>query len=475
MNAIAQQLRTVSEKLHGMGWVAASTWGVQAIRLLTLAILSNYLPPITFGVFAFALAIVTIGQPIAGLGLSSAIVFRPDLDRQDVSSAIAAAAVSGGLAMLVLLLLVAIHPFNVAPSQNVLLAILVSGIFFTNIANVTVAVPRREKRFAVLATIALVSELVGSALGIAIAVSGGELESLVFRYFLTSAAMAWLGLVVVRSQITMPSFEKAKALVREGLPISGSETLANIRERGDELLIGALMGAAPLGIYSIARRYVGALKAAIPAVVNNHASPVLASLRDDTAGLANQARRSLTLVTAGAWPAFVALGVLASVWVPLLMGDSWLAAIPVIAVLSGIAAIRGAVELPLVALVSLAHTGTRLRLELFLGGATLLGILIGAQYGIPGLLWGLVAANLLIVPYELWTAQRMLPIDLNAFARTVGIAAAANIALILFLTQIVDIAGPVIGPVMTIAFSLAFAVLVALALMLRRQSAPAAN
>ena len=90
-----------------------------------------------------------------------------------------------------------------------------------------------------------------------------------------------------------------------GLPVAGSELLTAVRNRGDELFIGALFGAVVLGIYSIARRYIDALRSALPAVIGDHAWPVLASLRDEKAGFTRQLRRSLVLTAAFVWPVFV--------------------------------------------------------------------------------------------------------------------------------------------------------------------------
>ena len=85
---LRQLSQRASDKLQGIGWVAGSTWASQAVRLATLAILANFFPPDTFGFFAFALAMLTILQPVIGLGLSGALVVKPKLAEDDLANCV---------------------------------------------------------------------------------------------------------------------------------------------------------------------------------------------------------------------------------------------------------------------------------------------------------------------------------------------------------------------------------------------------
>ena len=456
--------------MQGIGWVASSTWSMQAVRLATLTVLANLIAPDTFGFFAFALAIFTIAQPIVGLGLSGVIVVVPELKRDTVATSLALATITALAGMIVMAVgLAVMQTLDPQLPQLGAMAVMIPGLLFTNIANVALAVPRRAKQFRQLGLAMLVSEAVGSATGIAIAVSGDGMEALVWRYVSSSAVMALIGLWLVRSHMTMPRPSSVRSLLIYGLPIGGSELLAALRNRGDELFIGALFGAVVLGIYSIARRYVDALRAALPAVVGEHAWPVLASLRDHRAGFAKQLRRSLLLIGAFAWPIFVALAALASLWVPVVLGSDWSPTVVVIQVLCLVAIIQSAVAIPVLATVGLGFTAARLRIDLALTVVTVLAIAAFAPLGMIGLLAAILFANLVVLPYQYRVVSRILPIPLHEVLPVLLLPLITNAILAVALVLVVRSLPQALGVWPTLVCGIALSGLVPLAELVRRR------
>lgn len=456
--------------LQGIGWVAASVWGTQAVRLATLAVLANFLVPATFGFFTFALAIFTVAQPVVGLGLSGALVVKPELEENAVATALATSALAGLAGMIVLFAgLTVMRGLDPQLDQLRVLGFMIPGLLFANIANAALAMPRRDKNFRALGMAMLGGEIAGSAVGIGLAVAGQGIESLVWRYVVTAGAMALFGLWLVRSHVAMPRVRSARSLLRYGLPVAGSETLAALRNRGDELLIGALFGATVLGVYSIARRYVDALRAALPAVIGEHAWPVLASLRDHNAAFARQLRRSLLLVAGFVWPAFAALAVLASQWIPALLGPEWSPAIRVVRVLCVVAVIQSALAIPVLAVVGLGHTAARLRMDIALTLTTLIAIVALARFGMPGLLGAFLVANLLILPYQFRVVSRHLPTPLRDILSALLLPLVANLLLVAALALLVAWGAEPLGRLPTLAIGVAMSGLVPLAMILRRR------
>ena len=459
----------VSDKLQGLGWVASSTWAIQGIRLVTLAVLTNYLAPDTFGFFAFALAIFTIAQPIVGLGISGALVVAPKLEHDTIANGLLVASLAALLGMVLVgggwIVSMALDP---QLSQLPILGFMIPGLLLSNIANVTLAVPRREKQFRQLGFAMLAGEVGGSAVGIALAANGHGIDSLVWRYLAISLIMAAIGLWLVRRHLTMPRLRESGELLRLGLPVAGSETLVALRSRGDELVIGALFGAVVLGIYSIARRYIDALRAALPAVVGQHAWPVLASLRDHSAGFTRQLRRSLTLIGVFVWPIFVALAALAPLWVPTFLGSEWSPTIRVIQVLCLIAIVQSAVAIPVLAIVGLGFTAARLRLDIVLTIATFVAMALLASFGMRGLLGAMLAANVLVLPYQFHVVARHLPVHLREVMPVLAFPLAANVLLAAVLITLVGAGTTFLGEWPTMAIGTALAGLVPLAALLQR-------
>ncbi|GEM_PF-2201685 len=458
--------------MHGIGWVAMATWGTQAVRLATLAVLANFLAPNTFGFFAFALAVFTVAQPVAGLGISGALVVKPELQDGTIATALALAAAAGIAAMAVLFAgLLIMRSLDPQLDELRSLGFMIPGLLFANIANAALAVSRRRKEFRKLGLAILAGEAAGGVTGIALAAGGWGIDSLVWRYVATAAAMALIGVSMLRRDLALPRLRSIRGLLHYGLPVSGSETLAALRNRGDELLIGALFGATVLGIYSIARRYVDALRAALPSVIGDHAWPVLASLRDRNAAFADQLRRSLMLVAWIVWPAFVAVAALAPVWVPAVLGTEWSPAVRVVRMLCLVAMIQSVFAIPILAIVGLGHTGARLRLDVALTLTTLTMIGLLASFGMLGLLSALLLANLLVLPYEYRVVARRLPIDLKGPIAALPIPLGINLLLLVALIALAKFAPIATSPWPVLAIGLALAGTVPLTmLLLRRKS-----
>lgn len=463
--SLADRLRAlVPPGVGGLGWVATSTWGIQTFRLATLAVLVNFLPPADFGFFAFALAIFTVAQPIAGLGLPGAMVVAARLERSDVATALVLSLASGlivaGMLGTGLMLLQRLNP---QMDQFNILFWMTPGLVLSTIANTALAIPRRDRRFKALSVAMLAGEAVGALAAILLAYCGYGLISLTTRYVATAAVMSIAGLWIMRHRLHLPSASTARPLVLLGLPIAGSELLAAARHRGDELLIGALFGATILGLYSVSRRYIDALRAALPAVIGDHAWPILASMREDQHRFSEQLRRSQLLVAALVWPAFVVAIVLAPVWIPFLLGEEWVGATPVAQVLGLAALIQTALAIPLVALVGMGHTRASLRIDAVVTMITLLAIAGGAPFGMHGLLAGLLLATLVSLPYRYVVLRKLLDQRMDRFASHLVLPLGANAALSVVLETLVLPLSARTGPVLTGLLSAAIAGLVPLA------------
>ena len=463
----------VPEGLRGIGWVAGANWGVQAIRIATLTVLAGALTPKTFGIFAFALAIFTVAQAIAGLGLSDALVVRPNLARRTVATALALAAASGIAWMAIFAAgLATMRALNPQLGELAILGAMIPGVLLANLANVALAIPRRKKAFPALAMAILVGEAAGSAVGIALALNGHGIDSLVYRYLATSAVMAAVGLWLVRSHAALPAGGEVRELFALGWPVAGSETLAALRNRGDEMLIGLLFGAGVLGVYAIARRYVDALRSALPAVIGDHAWPVLASLRDDPRAFARQLRQAQLLVAGFVWPAFVALGVLAYLWVSGVLGPDWTRAVPVVCTLALVALIQSAMAIPVLAVVGLGHTAVRLRLDAVVTAVTLSAIVALSPLGLIGFLIALIGASIVTLPYQWQRIVPLLPVASRELLAPLAFPLGVNLAVAAMLVLLVTFATPFAGWVATISAGAAVTALVPLSVgVLRRREA----
>jgi len=395
------------ELTKGLGWVWAQSWGIQVVRLVTLTILAAILLPEEFGIFAFAAAVISILTPLAGLGLSAAVVFDEEMDAAKFCGSVGLAFSAGLLAMLLLLICVQWVPAIAGLDEAWKVLLVVSpALPLAVLANSALAIHRRNKRFGLLAQVTLSAELAGSLVAIALAFAGAGVASLVARLLITQALLALSSLWFMRELARWPDMRAAIALARRGLPVAASQMLTMLRERADELLVGAFFGPAILGFYSLARRFTSALRQAIPAVLNNHAWPIYASLRDEPTRLRAQITHTLQLSIALTWPALALLALTSPMWIGLLLGSEWLPAVPILYVLCTIEALRAALGPFASILISLGFARQRLWLDIMLAVVNLAVIALLAPLGLQYVLVGLVTVNCAIAPLEVAVARQ---------------------------------------------------------------------
>lgn len=406
---IARLRLRLPPQAHGIGWIAMLNWSTQGIRLAVLTILARLLAPADFGVFALASAWMLIVIAAAGLGIPAGLVTAPAMDRAKFSGSMiwgGLGALAAALAMLAAAGLLAAF----GTDRAIVLAVLAlaPAALLAIPGEIAMALVRRERRFRLLALGGIAGELAGSVTAILLALQGHGIASLFARMIVTYLVVLLAGLWSVRTSLGRPGMTAGREAVAVGLPIAGSRVLGALRNRADELLVGALLGASNLGYYALARRYIEAYAEAVPNVVHNHAWPMLSALRDQPEALAGQMRYSMRLATALAWPGLALLAIAAPLWIPLLLGREWLPSVPILYALAAIQMLRAPLATYSSAMVALGRGGRRLALDLALAAAVLGAIALSAPFGVPALLVALVAVNLVLFPVELHIAKASL-------------------------------------------------------------------
>lgn len=104
--------------------------------------------------------------------------------------------------------------------------------------------------------------------------------------------------------------------------------------RSSLLVIGAILNPAAIGLYTMANNVATTVSDAFAAPIKNVMFPGYAKLSGDSDSLRSMFLASYALIVAVASPAAVGIGLTAELAVPLILGDNWLEAIPVIELLA---------------------------------------------------------------------------------------------------------------------------------------------
>lgn len=405
--------------LKGTLWSVVQQVGDRGVRLPVLLILAHLLPPQSFGLVALAGVCIEFTDLFLNQGLALAIVQRQRLEREHLDSAF-----WGNIAFALLLgtaVFAAAGPLASLlrePAIEPIVRVLSLGFLFTALSAVQEAKLLREMRFKVLALRSFVGNTTGSLVGIALALAGFGVWSLVAMQLTVQAA----GVVLLwsasgwRPRLRF-SFRHYRELFAFGVSILGISLMDFFRGRADTFLVGSVLGAATLGYYTVAKNVING----VSAFVNGSVSPVLVSamsrLQTEPARLEKAVYQSAEVLAFIGWPAFLGIAAVAPELVSTVLGDRWLPSVPILQAFAVGAVVRGTRMVSFIAITSIGKPAWRVWLEAVAAVVMVAAILVALPHGVVAVAWATTAATYLVLPLQLWVFARLVPVSIRAFAR----------------------------------------------------------
>lgn len=333
--------------MGGTAWTFASKGFQAVVRIGTLAVLARLISPTEFGYMAAVMTVVTIAETMAQIGLAPALIQRRDIDRADI---VTAQTVALGLAVLLMAAVaLAAAPLaalfqmpEIEPYMRVAsLAFLVRGL-----GALSRALVQRELDFRRSAVIQSLASVLGYALVVLpLAFMGFGVWALVWAMIAEAAVSLvlfnWIRPAPLALGIHRASVRK---LLHFGVGESIGQILSRISGQIDNLIVGRMLGADALGIYSRAFQLVVGQTKRTGQAFQQVLYPVLATIQDEPERLASAYRRSMAGIFFGSALLSVFVVWLAPHVVMVLLGDQWTAAILPFAYLGLAIAPRSAVR-----------------------------------------------------------------------------------------------------------------------------------
>jgi O-antigen/teichoic acid export membrane protein len=333
--------------LRSSAWVALSWGGRNALSMLGAIVLARLLDPRAFGLVAIALTITTVLDYIQESGVGAALIQR----RGDVKQAAASALVWSSCAGLTLgALCFAAAPwlargFGAPAATNVIramsLLLVIRGVSIGPGSMLEREMNFRTRTFGELA--AGFAQL-GISLGMAVA--GFGVWSLVVGQLAATAiqsTIVWL-LAPWRPHPRDARLSLLREMLRYGRFVSLGNVLGLINRTLDNLVVGRVLGAGALGVYSIAYRLGDFPTGVVGYIVGRVMFPAYSRLQDDLGAFRAAFVQNMERVALLSLPASVALLVYAEPIVTVLLGGKWLAAVTPLRILAVYTIVRSFVS-----------------------------------------------------------------------------------------------------------------------------------
>jgi O-antigen/teichoic acid export membrane protein len=326
-------------------------WGgiASALRVLfmvvRLAVLARLLAQRDFGVMSMVGVVLGYAQAYVDLGLSSALIQKQERDPDKLSTIfwmnlLAGLVTGAALALLrtpAALLLKEPALLPLIPVAALQLPISALGQQFD-------ALFQRDLRFKRVAIIRISTDALSTSVAIGLAFAGYGVWSLVIASLAGASvnSLVLFGMGVRHWPVRFTFRPSAiKEHLRFGVYQLGNVNLGYLASNIDTLLIGRLLGAEALGIYSVALRFTQIPRSYINPVISRVAFPVFAQQKDRKGTLAEsllQLQKSLSYVNL---PLIGGMLLVSPVLVPVLYGEKWQSAVPLVQVLCILALLNG--------------------------------------------------------------------------------------------------------------------------------------
>lgn len=414
--------------LRGASWTLISQVVVQAGRFGFVLVLARLLTPDDFGLVAMALVVTGFVIAFSDLGLGAALVQRQVIDER-ARSTVFWAGIAAGTALT--LAGVAVSPllahFYGDPRVQGLMAALSVSFLVTALGATQRALLTREMNFRNVELATMVGVYVGGVAGVTGALVGWGAWSLVVQQ-LTNTTVTSFALALLspwRPHATF-SVEVLRNLGGYGTNVLGTRLTYYGQESALPLIIGRSLGASALGVFTVAYNIVLIPLRRLAVPIGQVLFPAFARLQHEPERMAHYWLRALAVLAAFTVPAMLALAVVAPDVVPILLGDQWEDAVPVLQILAWVGLLQTLAAWHGSILMALGRADALFRATLLFFATYVVAFLIGTRWGIIGTAVAYAVVEPLVEAAYLWLTTRALGIRFFRPLRAlVGVAQAA--------------------------------------------------
>lgn len=323
-------LRTRASR--GVAFLGARAIIVRSIGLVRVAVLARLLTPADFGVFGLAVVLYAGLRIFSSFGINRYLIQKEDLDPTLVRSAWSYDILRG---IVVGILIVILAPFYASaldsPDVGAILPVIALAAVVAGFVNPGFTLAERRVEFGPI------------VLGNVLVASLETVLVISLAYLLRSAqALAW-GLVISMVNVVVLSFvlfdfvgwprasaKDFRELFGVGKHLMVSSVATFVGKQVDNLIAGAMLGTAALGVYVVSYRLASLPFEMMSTIINRVAIPTLSRLQSKGERLARAFQGLADMQICALVPVIVLLVIFAEPIVVLIYGEKWVAGAPVL-------------------------------------------------------------------------------------------------------------------------------------------------
>ncbi|MFZ6759383.1 MOP flippase family protein [Undibacterium sp. Ji50W] len=409
---------------QGVRWSGLSTAVAALLQILQLVLLTRLLNSHDYGLITLVLVVSTISQGFVDAGMSNALVHFKNASQSQLSSLYWLSWIFGGLACALLVMAAPfIAQFYDAPELIDIVRFAALSMLIAPVGQQFQSLMQKEFRFKQMALIEMIA-LSSGTLAVCGAAYCGEKARSVIWGLLISASLKSCLLVLLGRKRWLPHWHFSFQDVKPYLLFGGyqmSERILNLIYMNiDKLLVGRLLGADALGMYSVASQLMIKPFSAMSAAISRVSFPLFAQVQTDN----QKIRRGYHFIISGialvAVPVYFGMASTAGPLIQFLFGARWLPSADVLKVLSFIGILYSFGNL--LGSILLAKGRADLGFWMNVYGLTMyiVALYVGSLFGIVGIAWALlVATAVFVMPVDFYLRSKLIDMRVGDFLSTV--------------------------------------------------------
>lgn len=314
-----------SQTKQGLAWSIIERFTTQGVQFLFGIILARLLSPDDYGIIAMPLVFLAIAQCFIDSGFSTALVRKPDLKEEDLSTAFYFNIMVGIVCYGILFFTSPmIADFYNTPILSDLLKVTALATLFNPLSAVQQTILTRKIDFRPQAIISLIGAIISGIIGLTMAYLGYGVWSLVFQQVAGYAFRTILLWAMCKWRPKMLwSWDSLHYLWGFGSKMLASGLLDTVYSNIYPIVIGKFFTAKDLGNYTRAQNFSTLPSSNITGVLQRVTFPVLSRLQNEDERLSTNYRKILRLSALLIFPLMMMMSAIAEPLVRILLTDKW--------------------------------------------------------------------------------------------------------------------------------------------------------
>lgn len=369
------------------------------LEVVVFSIMSRLLSKEDFGLFAAISAITVVFGSLSEAGIGSALIQKKDADRGYINTSFTISFLSGSFFALLLIILSGLLSKTIVDeSLRIPLTLMSITILCNSLTSVNTSVMYRRLEFLQVGMVNFFALVISSSIAIVLALKGMGFEAIISKAILQSLTATVLSYFLAKTKYRFQIERKdIGAIVNFGGWLTLSVILRNFANQADKLLMSKFLSVASLGAYNRPKEFIDTISTKLNGIFDTALFPILSGIQDQKNSIRNAYHTSLYYMNIFSMLMALAFVFNSSFIIRLFFGTEWLDLLPVFIILSLALVFNIDGRLCDCFFRSLALVKYQFFIRLFEFVLTIGCLLVGFKWGIIGVAFGMLFANVFII------------------------------------------------------------------------------